>query len=356
MKSIRIFVPVLLGLMVCSLLLGCGSVTGGGGGGGGTAGSPWIYVANSGDKDVSYINGITNTEEGKIAMPRGDVPWAIAPSYDGKKIYCLTNSTEVVEIDTTTNTTTDIIPISEHAYRGLIVSNDNNCLYVLGNSQHLIKVYLTSTPRTSETIANLSAVPACVRSNADFSKLFITCDMGSNLDTVTISDNNLTSYSIGGMPAQSFDLDIKDDHAYFTVGGSVNDTRIFDMNALTFDTDIDSFASGQVKSIINIPGTNKLYGSECGSTGALWILNTAAPGGPTYETTTITTIDASFKYPGRMCATADGKYVYVHTFVDTATKVKLAIVDTATDTIVGYAEVGTSESNYLENNPVVIYK
>lgn len=269
----------------------------------------------------------------------------------------MTNNTEVIEIDTTTNTTTDIIPISEHAYKGLIVSNDNNYLYVLGNSQHLIKVYLTSTPRTSETVANLGSVPVCVRSNADFSELFITYDIGTYFDGVTIPNNNLHNYGISSGPiAQSFDLDIKDDHAYFTVGGSVNDTRVFNMNTLTYDATIDSPASGQVKSIINIPGTNKLYGSECVSTGALWIINTAALGGPTYETTAIITTDASFKNPGRMCVTKDGKYVYVHTFVDTSTKVKLAIVDTVTDAIVGYAEAGKSENNYLENNPVVIYK
>jgi len=35
MKNIRIIIPVMLGLMICSFILGCGNVTGGGGGGGG---------------------------------------------------------------------------------------------------------------------------------------------------------------------------------------------------------------------------------------------------------------------------------------------------------------------------------
>jgi hypothetical protein len=52
MKKIRIFVPVLLGLMVCSLLLGCGSVTGGGGGGGGGTASSIIYVSTTGSDDA----------------------------------------------------------------------------------------------------------------------------------------------------------------------------------------------------------------------------------------------------------------------------------------------------------------
>ena len=52
MKKIRIFVPVVLGLMVCSLLLGCGNVTGGGGGGGGGTASSIIYVSTTGSDDA----------------------------------------------------------------------------------------------------------------------------------------------------------------------------------------------------------------------------------------------------------------------------------------------------------------
>ena len=50
MKNIRIIVPIVLGLMLCSLILGCGSnATGGGGGGGGAS---TIYVSTTGHDDT----------------------------------------------------------------------------------------------------------------------------------------------------------------------------------------------------------------------------------------------------------------------------------------------------------------
>jgi hypothetical protein len=45
-------VPVVLGLVLCSLLLGCGSVTSGGGGGGGSSGPSLIYVSTTGSDDA----------------------------------------------------------------------------------------------------------------------------------------------------------------------------------------------------------------------------------------------------------------------------------------------------------------
>lgn len=58
MKNIRIIVPVALGLMLCSLILGCGSNATGGGGGGGAAAT--IYVSTTGHDD---------TGEGTAAKP-----------------------------------------------------------------------------------------------------------------------------------------------------------------------------------------------------------------------------------------------------------------------------------------------
>jgi len=53
MKKIRILVPVIACLALCSFILGCGSVTGGGGGGGGGSSGPsLIYVSTTGSDDA----------------------------------------------------------------------------------------------------------------------------------------------------------------------------------------------------------------------------------------------------------------------------------------------------------------
>jgi len=63
MKTVRIFVPILIGLALCFYVIGCGSVTGGGGGGGGTPTEPpfsaevWVSTTGSDDAgDGSFDN------------------------------------------------------------------------------------------------------------------------------------------------------------------------------------------------------------------------------------------------------------------------------------------------------------
>ena len=67
MKNIRVFVPVVLGLMVCSLLLGCGSATSSGGGGGGSSTAKGIlYVGCNGEKSIKVFDYMNSTSTDEI--------------------------------------------------------------------------------------------------------------------------------------------------------------------------------------------------------------------------------------------------------------------------------------------------
>ena len=97
MKNIRIFVPILLGLMICFTLLGCGNATGGGGGGGGSTTTYTLSVAvtpdGTGTVDANpsgwtYISGSTvelsaSTLEGgwMFGSWEGDVSGKTSPLY-----------------------------------------------------------------------------------------------------------------------------------------------------------------------------------------------------------------------------------------------------------------------------------
>jgi len=175
MKSIRIIVPVVLSLMVCFLLLGCGNATGGGGGGGGggAAGISKLYLApdtSATNRDqVMVVNLTAKATEDPIIFPSGSQITAIALSPAKTKLYAIeshsSSNNQIFAIDPDTKQITAVITVdSDTTQNGftayMAFSPDGSKLYVPGSTgvNHYVGMYVFNI--TGETIS-LSKYVTC---------------------------------------------------------------------------------------------------------------------------------------------------------------------------------------------------
>jgi DNA-binding beta-propeller fold protein YncE len=330
------------------LILGCGSNPTGGGGGGGASSTPWIYVGNSDDHTISYINGATNAVASMDVAPYS--PYQLAASPNGKFIYCRTDSPEVLVINTATNSVESTFSLGNQSeYDKMAVSGDGKYLYVTVNNTYLVKKIYIATG-TSETVCNFGGIsPYAIVLNSDSTKAYVATQNGEVAEvplTGTLPSTS-TSYAVLASGYNNiYDLAILSGKVYCCGNiGSSSETGIFDMTSHTVEilTPEAVWPTG----ITAVPGQDKIYVSDFVNPAVIYILK---PSVPTFESTVVTG-EASFKNASFMCVTADGRYVYVY---DVSRHTQVCKVNTSNDSIEAYIPVGTGAGNY--NNPVIIYK
>ena len=334
--------------LVISLFLGlaifisnCGTT-----GGGSTVPTPWIYCGSSGGFEILVINGSTNTSTETIDLSP-EKPWHIAASPDGKKIYASTDTTTVIIIDTTTNTSVGAfsVPLSQDSY-GMVVSHDGKYLYMTDSgSTNLYKVYLTAG-NTYEAITTLSSNSRRIALNPDSTKAYVCGTSSLGLDIVNLQTKSvIDTISFINNPR---DVTVKGDYVYVTIGHS--DASSPDVVSIDMGTDIVAYElfcpEDYLAGIVSIPGKNKLYVSNNTNPGKLFIINSSVP---TFESTVITGEGTSFHYPALMTASQNYAYVY-----DAESHDKIGVINTNTDKIIKYIYGINSSGVY--NNPVIIYK
>ena len=356
MKTTHFFlVPVSLLIITLGFMAGCNNPTGGGGGGGGgSTKAPWIYCGASAAKNISIINGTTNTRVGSIELG-GRTPYHMAASIDGKKLYVTTDTNEVVVINTATNTISGLITIetpatiSQTKSFGMAVTKDGKYLYfTCYDLSNQVRVDLQNN-NTYEVIGTSMNNPKGLILNETGTIEFI-----NDQDTIITYTTSPWVYKAdvtgSGTPVYGFAL--KDGKVYAAAYNSLTgECYVLNSATGTIEELITAEGATNFVGVVSIPGMNKLYVAQKNTTGKLNIIDTSST--PTFESTIITGETFTMANPTYMAATTNGKYVYVMDI--SYAHAQLCVVDTDTDKVVAEIPVNPVQGEY-DNNVVVVYK
>jgi hypothetical protein len=193
-------VPVVLGLMVCFLLLGCGNVTGGGGGGGGGTTSSIIYVSTTGSDDAgngSATNPYQTIQKGlDVVVANGTVSVE-----SGIYVENLTwPSTEGVTLRGASMSTTTLD--ANNVNRGILIEQAESV-----KTAKIEKMTITKAHRTAGSGAGMEISGTCYISSCEISDNYggvgagglSLSGNGGRIENSIIHHNVSTGYYGGGM-------------------------------------------------------------------------------------------------------------------------------------------------------------
>lgn len=156
-----------------------------------------VYVTNQVDSTVSVIDAATNTVT--VTLNLGDFPSGIAITPDGTKAYVASNPNKVSVIDTTTNTVTATVSMASNA-AGIAVSPDGTKVYATNWDGGTVSVIDTATNTVTATVP-VGSYPYGVAVSPDGTKVYVTnCDSGSVSVVDTLTNTVTATINAGDNP------------------------------------------------------------------------------------------------------------------------------------------------------------
>lgn len=343
MKNKRLLFAVFIGLALCLYVLGCGNVSGGGGGGGGgSSGQTWAYWGNNSTNCIYYSSVSSANISGTIELGCYS-PYYMTKSTDEAKLYVSTASHEVLVIDTSSNTITQLITLdAPTASKAMRVSADGNYLYMgVNDNNNIYKVYLNEG--TYESVSEGGIIKA-IALKPDGSEIYYCNGQYISFNNTTYTLPQVHEIDLGTSRTCN-DMTVKNGKVYAPIYNSTTGECII------VDTTNDAWSiitseGNSLFGAVGIPGTDEVYVSSSLNPGFIYIINTLVP---TFEGASIT--EATFRYPDYMAVTDDGRYVGV---MDIAGHLKIGWVNISIRSIEAYSNIPTA--SLQANNIVFIYK
>ena len=279
--------------------------------------SPFAYITNTDDGTVSVIDTATNKVTATVKV--GYLPYGVAVSSDGKKVY-VTDDGGVSVIDTTTNTVTATVPVGSKP-TGIAVNPNGNKVYVTNYGDGTVSVIDTAT-NTVTDIITVGNGPFGVAVNPAGTKVYVANFLSNTVSVIDTTKNKVTATVNIGYGSYGIAVTPDGKKVYVTMSYAV---LVIDAatNTATDTVPVEGGAEGVA---VNPAGT-KVYVAN-NYDGPVSVIDIA--------TNKVTATVAVGEGPAGVAVTPNGKKVYVANHYDNT----VSVIDTATNTVTTTVPVG----------------
>ena len=284
----------------------------------------YAYITSN-SNNVSVIDTITDTVITTVTV--GGLPWGVAVSPDGKKVYVANRGGGgyVSIINTATNSVTDTVTVGGWP-NGVAVSPDGTRVYVT-NGQGItvsdnVAVIDTATNTVTATVT-VGKSPIGVAVTPDGKKVYVTNDFSNNVSVIDTKTNTVTATVEVGVRPEGVAVTPDGTKVYVANG---QDNTVSVINTVT-NTVMATVPVGKWPVGVSItPDGTKAYVVNMGKT--VSVIDTVA--------NTVTATVPVGNDPFGVSVTPDGTKVYVANNADWT----VSVIDSATNTVTKTVPVG----------------
>jgi YVTN family beta-propeller protein len=302
--------------------------------------SPYAYIPNYSDNNVSVIDASTNTVISTISVGNG--PGGIAVNPDGKKAFVVNNNSNVVSvIDTASNTVISAVNV-ESKPMGITVNPSGTRLYTANSMSNTVSAIDASS---YSILANIPVgnTPFGIVASMSGTNVYVSNYASNTVSVISASTNVVTAtIPVGNGPAG--------------IGINPAGSIVYAVNSLSNTVSVIQASSNTVIGTVAVGSSPRTIAVNPAGTTA-YVTN--------YSDNTVSIIDISTT-PGTVIQTASvGNGPYGVTLNPSGTRVYVAnytsgtvsVISTATNTVVNTITVGSNPvalGNFIEMPPMVI--
>jgi YVTN family beta-propeller protein len=169
--------------------------------------APFAYIANSGDNTVSVIDTATNNYIKKIPLGTGEMPYGVAVSKDGARVYVTNQSSSSISVidaltDPLNPTVINTLTASLSTPSGIAINPAGTRLYVANIGTGTVSVFdTTATPPAFVTSIGVGAAPEGVAVHPNGTYVYVANSGSNSISVINTATNLVTAtYNVGAKP------------------------------------------------------------------------------------------------------------------------------------------------------------